>query len=129
VRTPLPVAAAQHHAGQRFFYLDTNLRSDPPVHHRFKSKGGAPPESVKSQILLHTKCVVAISLWNDDDAKILAESFGAQVLLDKMNLYSEVIPAIKQLCPSVIIPKNANSYRKGSKWPTSPSIEERLDAA
>jgi two-component system response regulator DevR len=54
------------------------------------------PESVKSHMLLHTKCVVAISLWNDDDAKVSAESFGAHLLLDKMNLYSELIPAIKQ---------------------------------
>jgi len=35
------------------------------------------PELVKSQILLHTKCIVAMSLWNDDDAKALAKSFGA----------------------------------------------------
>jgi two-component system response regulator DevR len=86
------------------------------------------PESVKSQILLHTKCVVAISLWNDDDAKVLAESFGAHALLDKMNLYSELIPAIKQFCPSVNIPKTANSWGKDSKRPTSPSMGERLDA-
>lgn len=63
------------------------------------------PELVKSQILLHTKCIVAISLWNDDEAKALAHSFGAHVLLDKMNLYSELIPAIKQFCPSVSIPE------------------------
>jgi two-component system response regulator DevR len=81
------------------------------------------PESVKSQILLHTKCVVAISLWNDDDAKLLAESLGAHALLDKMNLYTELIPAIKQFCPSVIIPKTANSFRNGLKRPASPSIE------
>ena len=87
------------------------------------------PALVKSQILLHTKCVVAISLWNDDDTKTLAQSFGAHVLLDKMNLYSELIPAIKQFCPSVSIPKTANSVRKDSKWPASPSIGERLDAA
>ena len=87
------------------------------------------PALVKSQILLHTKCVVAISLWNDDDTKTLAQSFGAHVLLDKMNLYSELIPAIKQFCPSVSIPKAASSVRKDSKWPASPSIGERLDAA
>jgi DNA-binding NarL/FixJ family response regulator len=87
------------------------------------------PKLVKSQILLHTKCIVAISLWNDDDTKTLAQSFGAHVLLDKMSLYSELIPAIKQFCPSVGIPKTANSFRNDSKWPASPSIEERLDAA
>ena len=86
------------------------------------------PELVKSQILLHTKCIVAMSLWNDDDAKALAKSFGAHVLLDKMNLYSELIPAIKQYCPSVSIPK-IDSFRKDSRRPASASIEERLDAA
>jgi len=46
------------------------------------------PKLVKSQILLHTKCIVAMSLWNDADTRTLAETFGAHVLLDKMNLYS-----------------------------------------
>jgi two-component system response regulator DevR len=87
------------------------------------------PALVKSQILLHTKCVVAISLWKDADTKALAETFGAHVLLDKMSLYSELIPAIKQFCPSVIIPKTPNSFRKDSSCPASASMEERLDAA
>jgi two-component system, NarL family, response regulator DevR len=86
------------------------------------------PKSVKSKILLHTKCIVAISLWKDADTKALAESFGAHVLLDKMNLYSELIPAIKQYCPSVNIPKTADSFRKNSYWPASLSVGERLDA-
>jgi DNA-binding NarL/FixJ family response regulator len=50
------------------------------------------PELVKAQ--LHTVCTLAVSLSNDDEAKALAESYGAVSLLDKMNLYSEVIPAI-----------------------------------
>src|SRR5450432_138824 len=49
------------------------------------------PELVKSQILPHTKCILAISTQTDDEAKALAERFGARVLLDKMNLYSELI--------------------------------------
>ena len=65
------------------------------------------PELVKPQILLHTKCIIAISIWNDDDAKALAESFGEKVLLDKNNLFSQLIPAIMQHCPSVSIPKTA----------------------
>jgi hypothetical protein len=87
------------------------------------------PKLVKSQILLHTKGIVAISLWNDADTKTLAQSFGAHMLLDKMSLYSELIPAIKQFCPRVIIPETANSLWKDSKWPASPSIGERLDPA
>jgi len=87
------------------------------------------PAWVKSQILLHTQCIVAMSLWNDDDTRALAETFGAHVLLDKMNLYSELIPAIKQFCPSVSIPETANLFRKGSRRPASASMEEGLGAA
>jgi DNA-binding NarL/FixJ family response regulator len=82
-----------------------------------------PPELVKSQILLHTKCIVAISLWNDDEAKALAERFGAHVLLDKMKLYSELIPAIKQYCPSVSIPEFTVPRAERVKQSSIPSIE------
>jgi hypothetical protein len=40
---------------------------------------------------------LAISISNDEEAKILAESFGAATLLDKMDLYNELIPAIMRL--------------------------------
>src|ERR1700692_3716518 len=68
------------------------------------------PKLVKSQILLHTKCIVAISLWNDDDAKALAKSFGAHVLLDKMKLYSELVPAISSFAQCEHIPKIAEPF-------------------
>ena len=87
------------------------------------------PALLKSQILLHTKCIVAMSLWRDADTKALADTFGAHVLLDKMNLYSDLIPAIKQYCPSVSIPKTAASFRNDSRSPASVPIEETLDAA
>jgi DNA-binding NarL/FixJ family response regulator len=58
-----------------------------------------PPESVKVQLSIDAGCVLALSLWNDENAKALAERFGARVLLDKANLYSELISAIKQNCP------------------------------
>ena len=51
-----------------------------------------PPELVKLQ--LRCVCTLAVSLSNDAEAKVLAESYGAVSLLDKMNLYSEMIPAI-----------------------------------
>jgi DNA-binding NarL/FixJ family response regulator len=82
-----------------------------------------PPELVKSQILLHTKCIVAISLSNDSEAKALAGRFGAHVLLDKMKLYSELIPAIKQYCPAVIISKTAELLEERLQPPFAPSIE------
>ena len=87
------------------------------------------PALVKSQILLHTKCIVAISLWNDADTRTLAKTFGAHVFLDKMNLYSELIPAIKQFCPRVRIPETANSFKEDSGWRASASMEIGLDAA
>jgi DNA-binding response OmpR family regulator len=36
-----------------------------------------------------------ISVWNDSEAKALAEQFGAKALIDKAHLFSELIPAIK----------------------------------
>jgi DNA-binding NarL/FixJ family response regulator len=57
------------------------------------------PESVKCQVSTHAGCIVAISVWNDENAKALAKRFGARVLLDKVNLYSELISAIKLNCP------------------------------
>jgi DNA-binding NarL/FixJ family response regulator len=82
-----------------------------------------PPELMKSQIRLHTKCIVAMSLWNDDEAKALAESFGAHVLLDKMKLYSKLIPAIKQFCPSVDSPEFTVPRAERIKQSSIPSIE------
>jgi DNA-binding NarL/FixJ family response regulator len=52
------------------------------------------PELVKAQ--LQCVCTLAVSLSNDEEAKALAESYGAVSLLDKMTLYSDIIPAIMQ---------------------------------
>jgi chemotaxis response regulator CheB len=50
------------------------------------------PELVKSQ--LGCVCTLAVSFSNDDEARQLAESYGAVALLDEMKLFSEMIPAI-----------------------------------
>jgi len=50
------------------------------------------PELVKSQ--LACVCTLAVSFSNDDEARLLAESYGAVALLDKMKLFDEMIPAI-----------------------------------
>jgi two-component system, chemotaxis family, protein-glutamate methylesterase/glutaminase len=42
--------------------------------------------------------LLAMSLWNDKDTESLAQSFGAAVLLDKVNLASTLIPTIVRLC-------------------------------
>jgi chemotaxis response regulator CheB len=39
--------------------------------------------------------LVAISIWKDDETKALAERIGAATLLDKANLTTALIPAIK----------------------------------
>ena len=48
------------------------------------------PALVKSQ--LATVRTVAVSFSNDNDSKALAESYGAVALLDKMSLYTEMVP-------------------------------------
>jgi hypothetical protein len=40
---------------------------------------------------------LAISFWKDEESKELAESLGAVILLDKMNLATTLIPTIVQL--------------------------------
>ena len=55
-----------------------------------------PAPLVKSQL----NCIeytLAISFANDEEAKSLAASYGAVALLDKMGLYTELLPAIMQL--------------------------------
>ena len=58
-----------------------------------------PPSVVKSWVAQHDVCVVAISLANNEEAKALAQSMGAKTLLDKVDLFSTLLPAIKRLCP------------------------------
>ncbi len=50
-----------------------------------------------SDLLLGKSRLLAMSLANDEEATALAESIGAVRLLDKMNLYDELIPAIIEL--------------------------------
>jgi DNA-binding NarL/FixJ family response regulator len=57
------------------------------------------PALVKAQ--LHTVCTVAVSFSNDTEAKELAESYGAATLLDKMSLYTEMLPAIQRCLPEL----------------------------
>ena len=55
------------------------------------------PADVKSHFRAAGARVLAISVWDDDDTKSLAKSLGAIQLLEKGKLYTELIPAIKQL--------------------------------
>lgn len=40
--------------------------------------------------------LLAISIWKDDETKALADAMGADTLLDKTNLVTDLIPAIRQ---------------------------------
>jgi hypothetical protein len=53
-----------------------------------------PPSELKSS--LNGSALLAISIWNDDETKVLADSYGAVEFLDKTNLGYELIPAIKR---------------------------------
>ncbi len=62
------------------------------------------PSFVKSQ-LVTVRNVVAVSFSTDDEAQALARSYGASALLDKMNLYNEMIPTIMQCSVDEASPK------------------------
>lgn len=51
-------------------------------------------EDIKTQL---DGRLVAISLANDRETKALADSFGALILLDKMDLAVELVPTIEKL--------------------------------
>ncbi|HEV7965978.1 MAG TPA: response regulator [Candidatus Acidoferrales bacterium] len=40
--------------------------------------------------------LLAISIWNDDETKALAQAIGATILLDKTKLTAQLIPVIRQ---------------------------------
>ena len=55
------------------------------------------PQDVRKSLPLGRSRLLAMSVSNDEHAKSLAESFGASMLLDKMNFSKELVPAIKKL--------------------------------
>jgi len=57
------------------------------------------PETVKAR-LNQSSQVVAISAWDDEETKALANGFGAAELLDKMKLADLLVPAILKLAPA-----------------------------
>ena len=65
------------------------------LHMRDESKFTA--EFIKSELLNCAEHILAISVWNDDETKDLANSYGASTLLDKTTLGSALIPAILKL--------------------------------
>jgi DNA-binding NarL/FixJ family response regulator len=50
--------------------------------------------SVVSHLLPSTRSILAMSVYNDIEAKELATNLGVSLLLDKCNLVEELVPAI-----------------------------------
>jgi hypothetical protein len=57
-------------------------------------------DAVKLHLLHNAKCILAISIWMEPEAKVCADALGAKVLLDKARLYSKLTDSIKSLCYS-----------------------------
>ncbi len=53
------------------------------------------PQEFKSLLDKLGSRLIAMSFWNDEDTQALAQSLGAAMLLDKMRLVTDLIPALK----------------------------------
>jgi DNA-binding NarL/FixJ family response regulator len=51
------------------------------------------PATIKDH--LHGSCLLAMSVWTDEETASLAQSYGATKLLDKGQLASTLVPAIE----------------------------------
>jgi DNA-binding NarL/FixJ family response regulator len=58
-----------------------------------KDENLVTPSLIKER-LVDSKLLI-ISVWNDQETKDLAAAYGATTLLDKGNLATELIPAVK----------------------------------
>jgi chemotaxis response regulator CheB len=74
------------------------------------AKRDLKPESVKLQL----GCVftVAMSFSNDTDDRELAKRYGTSSLLNKMELFTEMIPAIKRCVPDLMDSKTVLRLRR-----------------
>jgi hypothetical protein len=52
---------------------------------------------IKTELLNCAEHILAISLWNDEESRELASSYGAVTLLDKTTLGTALIPAILKM--------------------------------
>lgn len=49
---------------------------------------------IKSQLVLNSKHIVVMSIWDDESSQDLARMYGAGTLLDKNELRSSLIPTL-----------------------------------
>jgi DNA-binding NarL/FixJ family response regulator len=61
---------------------------------RMPGEGHFDPATIKGH--LNGSCLLAMSVWNDEETTSLAQSYGAVKLLDKSQLTSTLIPAIEE---------------------------------
>jgi DNA-binding NarL/FixJ family response regulator len=59
-----------------------------------RDENSVTSSDVKSR--LNGSSLLAISLWNNNETRALAYSYGAVEFLDKANLANELVPAIKR---------------------------------
>jgi two-component system response regulator DevR len=58
------------------------------------------PSEVRSHVERAGSRVLAISVWDDEETKVLADDYGAVKLLDKINLGTQLIPSILEIAAS-----------------------------
>jgi chemotaxis response regulator CheB len=76
-------------------------------------RGGFDSHVVKTA--LTPVCTIAVSLSNDEEAEFLSKSYGAIRLLDKVNLFRELFPAVLECGPKA---------PPGRRMPQPPNIEQ-----
>jgi DNA-binding NarL/FixJ family response regulator len=57
-------------------------------------------EAIKLHLLHNAGCILAISVWNDEEAQRRAQNLGAKALIDKAKLYGELNRWIASHCRS-----------------------------
>jgi DNA-binding NarL/FixJ family response regulator len=72
---------------------------------RMPSEERIEPAVIKDR--LRGSCLLAMSVWTDEETATIARTYGAPILLDKSNLGATLIPAIQQCA-------RENSYKEQS---------------
>jgi DNA-binding NarL/FixJ family response regulator len=73
------------------------------------------PMNISEGLRAYQASVLAISVWNDEDTRILAQSYGATTLLDKMLIGKELIPAVMKLGSGFEPLRNVAQARPGAQ--------------
>jgi two-component system, NarL family, response regulator LiaR len=72
----------------RIVLMDLHMRDE----YKFK------PELVRSELQASAGHVLAMSLFYDDEAVELSNSYGASLLLDKSKLITDLVRTVEKLC-------------------------------